>query len=53
MIVSLTPTAQPDTATPAYAAFDLATLHAQIEHACDQACQSIAPAWTRQVLRAS
>ena len=42
---TLTTDAQPGTASLVHTDADLAALHVQIEHACDQACKAIAPAW--------
>ncbi|MET3119668.1 uncharacterized protein YbcC (UPF0753/DUF2309 family) [Undibacterium sp. GrIS 1.8] len=41
----LTTDTLPGTANPTLAIPDFEALHAAIEHACNQACQAIAPAW--------
>ena len=45
MMDTLTTTAQPNATSSVHAGTDVSALHAQIEHACSQACQAIAPAW--------
>lgn len=45
MIDTLTNAAQPDVRSSATTDPCLAVLHAQIDHACSQACLSIAPVW--------